>query len=319
MREIGFESGGERCAAWHWTGEGDAFAGERGRPCVVMAPGFGHTADSGLHPYAERFAAEGLDVLAFDYRCFGESTGEPRQLVDYRRHRADYRAAVEHARGLPEVDPDRIVLWGSSYSAGHVIAVAAGDARIAAVIAQVPAVDGRAAVLEIRRYAGTGTMLRVIGAGVVDAVRALTRREPLLLPIVGPPGSLAAMSSPDAEPGSRAIQGPSFRNEYCARAALGATMNRPIRQVARVRCPILFQVAERDTVAPPLAAGKAAALAPAAELLRYPVEHFDVYVGETRDAVLADEVGFLRRELGARRARRFIRDVAAAEKKAIKG
>ena len=164
MREIGFESAGERCAAWHWSGAGDAFLGDGGRPCVVMAHGFGHTADSGLHAYAERFAAEGLEVLLFDYRNFGASTGEPRQLVDYRRHRADYRAAVEFARDIDGVDAERIVLWGTSYSGGHVIAIAAADPRIAAVISQVPAVDGRAAVLEIRRYAGTGTPARVSSA-----------------------------------------------------------------------------------------------------------------------------------------------------------
>jgi pimeloyl-ACP methyl ester carboxylesterase len=319
--ELSFESAGERCAAWHWAGTGDAFAGDGGRPCVVMAHGFGHTADSGLWEYAERFAGEGLDVLLFDYRTFGASTGEPRQFVDYRRHRADYRAAIAHARTLPGVDADRIALWGSSYSGGHVVAVAADDPLITAVIAQVPAVDGRAAVLEIRRYAGTGTMLRVIGAGVVDAVRGLLRREPLRLPIVGPPGSLAAMSSPDSLSGSSAIQGPSFRNEYCARAALFAANNRPIKRVADVRCPILFQVAERDTVAPPRAAEKAAAKAVRCELRRYPLEHFEVYGGEGLQLALADQVEFLRRELqprGARSAGRFAQDVVAPGTEAIK-
>jgi hypothetical protein len=66
-----FASGGERCAAWHLTGEGDAFARDGGRPCVVMAHGFGHTRDSGLLPFAEAFAAEGLDAVVFDYRTFG--------------------------------------------------------------------------------------------------------------------------------------------------------------------------------------------------------------------------------------------------------
>ena len=142
MDDVRFESAGERCAAWHLTGEGDAFARDRRRPCVVMAHGFGGTRDSGLLPFAQAFAAAGLDAFVFDYRNFGDSTGEPRQLVDWRRHREDYRAAIAHARGLDGVDPDRIVLWGTSYSGGHVVAVAADDARIAAVIAQTPATDG---------------------------------------------------------------------------------------------------------------------------------------------------------------------------------
>lgn len=308
--ELTFQSGGERCAAWHWAGQGNDFAGDRtgssastaastgGRPCVVMAHGFGHTRDSGLEPYAEGFAAAGLDVLLFDYRCFGDSTGRPRQLVDWRRHREDYRAAVELARMLDGVDADRIVLWGTSYAGGHVIPVAADDGRVAAVIAQVPVTDGLAAVLEIPRYAGPRALLRATAVAVRDAAGALLGREPVMMPIVGPPGSVAAMTSPDAEPGSRAIAGPTFRNEYCARAVLGATLNRPVTRAADLPCPILFQVADRDTVAPPRSVLKAAWKATGrAEVRRYPIGHFDVYTGAGFERALADQLHFLRRHL----------------------
>src|SRR3954451_23664801 len=143
MVDVSFPSHGESCAGWHLGGEGEAFADERGRPCVVMAHGFGLTRDSGLLPSAEAFAEAGLDVLLFDYRCFGDSTGEPRQLADPPRHREGYVAAGGVARGLGGVDPDRIVLWGTSWSGGHVVYVAAYDPRIAAVISQSPDLDGR--------------------------------------------------------------------------------------------------------------------------------------------------------------------------------
>ena len=52
-----------------------------GRPVVVMAHGLGGTKDSGLAPFAEGLAEAGLDVLAFDYRGFGASEGEPRQTI----------------------------------------------------------------------------------------------------------------------------------------------------------------------------------------------------------------------------------------------
>ena len=119
MKVVSFPSHGESCAAWHLTGEGDAFAGEHGRPCVVMAHGLGATKDSGLLPFAEAFAGAGLDVLLFDYRCFGESTGEPRQLAWPARHREDYAAAVVFAGGLVGVDPERIVLGGTSWWGGQ--------------------------------------------------------------------------------------------------------------------------------------------------------------------------------------------------------
>ena len=141
-----------------------------------MAHGFGGTKDSGLLPFAEAFAEAGLDVLLFDYRCFGESTGEPRQLAWPSRHREDYTAAVEFARGLDGVDPDRIVLWGTSWSGGHVVYVAADDPRIAAMISQTPDLDGAATLRQLGRYAGIGQQLRLTMLGVQrrdsDAARA---------------------------------------------------------------------------------------------------------------------------------------------------
>ena len=134
MDEINFYSGDDDCAAWHFTAAGEAFADTSGRPCVVMAPGFASTRDTGgLVAYAEGFAAAGLHAVLFDYRGFAASGGSPRQLVSASRQRQDYHAAIAAARRLPGVDPERIVLWGISFSGGHVVRVAAEDARVAAL------------------------------------------------------------------------------------------------------------------------------------------------------------------------------------------
>src|SRR3954468_14062775 len=181
-RDVSFPSHGETCAAWHLTGEGDAFAGDGGRPCVVMAHGIGGTRDSALLPFAEDFAAAGLDVLLFDYRCFGDSTGEPRQLGYPSRHRDDYRAAVEFARGLGGVDQERIVLWGTSWSGGHVVYVAADDPGIAAIICQTPDLNGMTTLRQLGPSAGIGQQLRLTLLGARDAVRMLRGQEPLMIP-----------------------------------------------------------------------------------------------------------------------------------------
>src|SRR5690348_4506805 len=151
MDLLNFPSGGDHCAAWYLSASTDALAGPHGRPCVVMAHGFGGTRDTGLLDYAEGFAAAGLDVLLFDYRGFGGSAGTPRQRVSYRRQRNDYRAAIAAARALPGIDPERIVLWGTSYSGGHVVPVAVADGKIAAIISLTPAMDGLAALGAIVR------------------------------------------------------------------------------------------------------------------------------------------------------------------------
>jgi uncharacterized protein len=299
-RDVSFASHGEACAAWHLSGEGDGFAGERGRPCVVMAHGFGGTKDSGLLPFAEAFAEAGLDVLLFDYRGFGESGGEPRQYAWPPRHREDYAMAVQFARGLEGVDPERIVLWGTSWSGGHVVYVAADDPRIAAVISQSPDLDGFQTLNQIRRYAGVGQQLRLTWVGLQDALRMARDQEPLMIGTVGPPGSLAGLSTADSEPGMLAIAGPTWRNEVTGRAVFAEWTNRAISRMDKLRCPILVQIADRDEIAPPAAARAAAWRAKGrVEVREYPCQHFDVYVGDWQERVASDQLHFLRRHLGA--------------------
>src|SRR5512144_2103791 len=110
-----FASQGTRCVATLYLPDGP-----RPLPCLVMGHGFTGTQDQ-LEPYAQRFAEAGIAVLTFDYRHFGRSDGEPRQLVDCGRQEADWRAAVVLARSLDAVDPQRIGLWGSSLSGSHVV------------------------------------------------------------------------------------------------------------------------------------------------------------------------------------------------------
>ncbi len=300
MSSVGFDSGGVRCAGVHLPGQGDLFAGEDGRrPCVVLANGLGGTVDSGLLPFAERFAAAGIDALAFDYRHFGLSEGEPRQLLSIPRQLEDYAAAISYARSLEGVDPNRIVVWGSSYAGGHVVAVAVADGSVAAAISQVPAMDGAVALINLARYAGPGHLARCVLAGIRDVAASLRGRPPVMVPLVGAPGTIGAMTSPDAEPGYRAIAGPSWRNEMAARIFLRAGAYRPGLQAGRLPCPILVQIADHDAVAPVKAAQDAAWRATGrAEMHTYPIGHFDIYVGEPFERAIADQLHFLRRHAG---------------------
>lgn len=298
MREITFVSGGATCAAWHLRGAGDELVTEAGRPCVVMAHGFGGTRDTGLLGYADGFAAAGLDVLLFDYRGFAGSEGRTRQLVSYRRQRADYRAAIAAARQLDGVDPDRIALWGTSYSGGHVVPVAVRDGRIAAVLSLTPAMDGLAALVAIARHGGPRRLATLVGNGLRDAFRALTGREPHYVPIVGERGSAAVITAPGAVDGYDALAGPTWRNEVTGRTALEVAFNRPVRFASRVRFPLLVQIGDHDAVAPPAAAHRAAEKAGRhAQVRTYPVDHFDVYDGPWQQQALADQITFLGQHL----------------------
>ncbi|WND59090.1 alpha/beta fold hydrolase [Mycolicibacterium vanbaalenii] len=175
-----------------------------GTACIVMAHGFTGTRDDGLPDYAEAFCAAGHTVVLFDYRHFGASTGEPRQLLDIAEQRRDYHTVIAWARHLDGVDPNRIVVWGSSFSGGHVLAVAAEDPRIAAVIAQAPFTDALATLREIPPR----NIPLLLIAAVRDQVGAWRGRPPHTVAAVGSPGTVAALTSPDAKPGFEAILGP---------------------------------------------------------------------------------------------------------------
>lgn len=293
--DIEIPSHGEHLGAWHYAADSDDLTVDGRRPCVVMAHGFGATRDAGLTPFAERFAAAGADVVVFDYRGFGTSTGAVRQSVDHRLHRQDYVAAVEHARALPGVDPERIVLWGSSYSGGHVVAVAAQDPRIAGVISQGAAMDGLRAVLMILGYAGPGQLLRLTGHALRDVGRMVRRAEPHMVPIVGAPGTTAAITSDDGLSGYELIMGPTFRNEMRARGILPIMVNRPVLAAKRLHMPLLLVVAAQDTIAPPSAVEQVALKASGpVRVERLDVAHFDIYAGEPFERSVAAQVDFLR-------------------------
>jgi dienelactone hydrolase len=283
-------SAGTECAAWLFRPDG---AGPH--PLVVMAHGFSATRDQRLDVYAERFRAAGVGALLFDYRHFGASGGVPRQLLDIGRQQADYRAAVAHARAIDWVDPARVALFGSSFSGGHVLAVGAEDDRIAAIVAQCPFTDGLASLPAL----GVANILRATVAGLRDQLGALAGRPPYYIPAVGPPGTFAVMTTPDSEPGFTALTSADsgWVNRVAARVGLRVGLYRPGRAAARLRCPVLFCVCDRDSVAPAKATLKWAATAPNHEIKRYPVGHFEIYVGEPFERAVTDQTEFLVRVL----------------------
>src|SRR3954468_339486 len=178
--DIEFHSGGNTCAAWLYRPEGAASYVPY--PIVVLAHGFGGVREARLAAYAERFAAAGVAALVFDYRHFGSSGGEPRQLLDIERQLDDWRAAIAFARGLDGIDAARVALWGTSFSGGHVAVLAAEDQSVAAAISQGTYVDGPATLMAL----GPRNMLRLAGAGLRDEAARLLGRPPYMLPVVAP-------------------------------------------------------------------------------------------------------------------------------------
>src|SRR5712691_6651005 len=138
-RDVMFKSGESFAAAWLFLPKAAA-PGAR-VPAVAMAHGLGAVKEMYLEPFARRFAEAGVAALVFDYRGFGASGGEPRQRISPHDQMEDYRNALTWLSLQPEIDADRLGVWGSSFSGGHVIQVAAHDPRVKAVVSQVGAMD----------------------------------------------------------------------------------------------------------------------------------------------------------------------------------
>jgi dienelactone hydrolase len=287
--EVHFPSGDAKCQAWLYLPEGP-----QPHPVIVMAHGLGGIRQMRLDAYAERFAAAGYACLVFDYRHFGASGGEPRQLLDIKLQLADWVAAIAYARSRADLDPARVVLWGTSFGGGHVIVAAARDGNVAATISQCPFTDGLASVLAM----DPRTSVKVTARAVRDLIAAGLGRPPVMVPTAGPPGSAALMTAPDAVPGYLGLvddeaRAAGFDNQVAARVVLNIVRHRPGRKAKKVRCPILFAVCETDSVAPAKATLRHARTAPRGEIRLYPEGHFDIYVGEPFERVVADQLAFL--------------------------
>jgi dienelactone hydrolase len=288
--EVEFPSDGLSCSAWLFRPD------RSGRlPLIVMAHGLSATRELRLDAYAERFAQAGMAVLLFDYRHFGASPGQPRQLLAIGKQQQDFEAAIAYARGLDWVDADRVALFGSSFSGGHVLAVGARDSRLAAIVSQCPFTDGIASL----RTAGVKDLARLMAAGLRDQLGALFGRAPYYIPAVAEPGSLGLMTTPDSKPGFEAIVPGQTRweNRVAARFVLRVATYRPGLDARRISCPVLACACDADSLTPAKRTVQLVKKAPRAEIKRYPIGHFEIYVGEWWERAVTDQTEFFERHL----------------------
>ena len=199
-KDVRFYSEGVECHGKIFTPKG--FSAEGSAPAVALAPDRGETAAS-IEKYAAHFASRGLVAMVIDYRGWGKSGGFPQTLdevktddrlrfsqmtarVRIRRKRLipreqilDIRNALYYLQGEPGVDRARVGVWGAGLAGGHVIVIAATDARVKAVVAQTPIIEGRDTPR--KAYAPTGDLLlaeqKRARAGYLPGARASTDVE----------------------------------------------------------------------------------------------------------------------------------------------
>jgi dienelactone hydrolase len=285
---VDFRSGDSFCTAWLYLPDTGSDAPA---PVVVMGHGLGATRELGLAPYAERFAAAGLAVLVFTYRHLGDSGGEPRQVLSMAKQLADWDAALEYVAGLPEVDRNRVAVWGSSLGGGHAIAVAARHPELRAAVSQCPFTDGLASAGAL----GPRESLVLFGFVARDLLAAVRRKEPVCIPVAAAPGRPGLMTAPDALPGMLALVPEDYHwlNRAAARSVVSVLRYRPGRSAKRIAAPILICISATDSVAPPAPTERYARQAPRGDVRLYDAGHFDFYLGEAFNQLVTEQTEFL--------------------------
>ena len=277
--DISFETtDGVTLRGWLYTPEGQA---KHQYPAIVMAHGFTAVKEQYLDKYGEVFSQNGFAVLIYDNRNFGSSEGLPRQEVDPVLQIRDYRDAITFACKLEQIDSQRIGIWGSSYSGGHVLQVAAFDRRVKCVAAQVPDISGS---MDVRLAIRPDLLPAVIDAFEVDRADRYAGKAPMMLEVVNEdPTSDCALPGQDSYDffvhSGRTIA-PAWRNEVTLKSVEMLNEYEPGSVIDRISpTPLLMLVAKRDTLTVTDLALKAyeQALQPKA-LVLLEGGHFDPYV-----------------------------------------
>jgi pimeloyl-ACP methyl ester carboxylesterase len=286
-----FACGEDTCAGWLHLPPGAR------PPVVVMAHGLAGTRDVALPFFADRFAAAGLAAFVFDYRGFGASGGAPRQLVDPWRQLEDWRAALAAVRGRQDLDAARLALFGSSLGGGHALIVAAGDAGVRAVVAQVPLVDS--GVEGEATFYGVGWLLRLLCTAWGDLALSLLGAEPWRIPAIVPSGSFGMIADDAAARAAARLAEPgsTWRNEVLARSIFTFDEYNPAVQAADLEAPLLLVASRADRFAPFSAVEAFARAHPRAVVAEIDGDHFDVYLPPVRERAAALAAEFLAAQL----------------------
>ena len=219
-------------------------------PAILIIHGWGGIQEALTTPFCDVFAQAGFAVMTFDYPGWGDSQGLPRNTINPWQRVRDADAALAYLKSLPQVDTRKIILWGSSFGGGHTIELAAEHPSLLGAIAQVPMLDGLAAV----RAGSLPKTAKIVGSAIKDLVSI---GKPVYLPIVGPEGELSTMDRDDAY--NALIKGISqagisrteyYDNRVTASSILGIGFYRPIKKLKNIKIPTLIIGGSRDSVAP---------------------------------------------------------------------
>lgn len=295
MREdIGFTSDGASLKGWLYRPQKAAGP----RPAIVMAHGFSATKEMFLDDFAEVFAAAGFAVLVYDHRNLGASSGEPRGEIDPVAQIRGYRDAITWLQTKEGIDPERIGVWGSSYSGGHVMVLGATDSRVKCVVAQVPALDAYRSFIQSGREA----LLAFRAQFNADRAARYRGEAPAMIPVIpAEAGGLGALTTQDSIDFFKVFEtrASNWRNAVTLRSMEYLLEYAPAFYLPRIApTPFMMVVALKDSLIPSDMALEAfAAAGEPKKLLALDCGHFAPYTGDTFQMVSAAQCAWFTEHL----------------------
>ena len=250
-------------------------------PVIILCHGFCGIREILLPPFAQAFVEAGFAAITFDYRGFGDSEGERGRLVPEMQI-ADILSVVGWAREQPELDAERIGLWGTSFGGCHVFAAAAQDAQIKCVVSQLAFADGEAIV--------TGHMADDEKQAFIATLDKMAEKQKATGKemFVGVNRVLSDAESKAFFEENRA-QYPKMDIKIPFLTVRETLQYKPAAAAAKVNCPSLIVIAGQDTVNPP-EQGRALyeAIGSATKKLHEQADarHYDIYTGESFQQVV---------------------------------
>lgn len=258
-------------------------------PVIVMAHGLGGTKEMWLDRYAETFAAHGYACLLFDYRNYGESGGNKRQLVNVKDQLTDWNNAIDFIKKDKRIDKNKILIFGSSFSGGHAITLSTKRNDIKAAIAQCPYTNNIATIKTISPM----LILKFILYLILDLLSCLTGYHPVTLGLAAPKGKTALMSVSEYDKFIKRIpKNTNFVNKVPTRTILEFLKYCPSKYMSKINNPILIGVCLKDGLASAKETIKLSKNIKDITLKEYNCGHFDIYFDNFYKNAIKDYIEF---------------------------
>ena len=281
-KDIDFYSEGTRCSAWLYLPEANQKC-----PIIVMAHGLGGTREMRLYEYAERFATEGYACFLFDYRNYGASDGNKRQLINVKMQLQDWHNAIEYIKKDSRIDADKLLLFGSSFSGGHVTYLSANRNDVKGTVAQCPYTDTMATIKEV----GILYILKRAPFVIADVLSCVTGYHPVMLKLSTSTGELAFMEA-DEKTTRDFLGDAEFINKAPARTLLEFLKYSPGKYFSKINTPIFVAACTKDDLAPADKTIELANQCKTSTYKRFDCGHFEVYCNNFFEEAIADYIEF---------------------------